>query len=222
MRMIKLLAGAALLAASSPALAVTSVLDFDAGLACNAVCVNGGQLRQTYGDTADVDVSYRSRGTFGDGAVLINTMFWWNTGFGDLQGVAWSGGVTEVRFDLLTPGKTITLDGFDMARFTGPALTELRIYDTDFNLLWSVADQLAPTGQSLSYSPGVSSTLGLILQHGPDASNRGFDNIRFTISDTQAGGPAVPEPASWAMLLAGFGLVGGLSRRRRVMLRVGA
>jgi hypothetical protein len=28
------------------------------------------------------------------------------------------------------------------------------------------------------------------------------------------GGPAVPEPASWAMLIAGFGLVGALQRRR--------
>jgi len=27
---------------------------------------------------------------------------------------------------------------------------------------------------------------------------------------------AVPEPASWAMMVAGFGLVGGAMRRRRV------
>ncbi len=35
-----------------------------------------------------------------------------------------------------------------------------------------------------------------------------FDNIGVTIG-------AVPEPASWAMLIAGFGLVGALLRRRR-------
>lgn len=28
---------------------------------------------------------------------------------------------------------------------------------------------------------------------------------------------AVPEPASWAMLIAGFGLVGGTLRRRRML-----
>nr|WP_277750426.1 PEPxxWA-CTERM sorting domain-containing protein [Croceibacterium ferulae] len=28
--------------------------------------------------------------------------------------------------------------------------------------------------------------------------------------------PAVPEPASWAMLLAGFGAVGSIMRKRRV------
>ncbi len=32
-----------------------------------------------------------------------------------------------------------------------------------------------------------------------------------------ATGGAVPEPASWAMLIAGFGLVGGVARRRRLL-----
>jgi hypothetical protein len=31
------------------------------------------------------------------------------------------------------------------------------------------------------------------------------------------GGGAVPEPATWAMLLAGFGLVGVSARRRRAL-----
>jgi hypothetical protein len=29
---------------------------------------------------------------------------------------------------------------------------------------------------------------------------------------------AVPEPASWAMLIAGFGLVGAAARRRRTVV----
>ncbi|MFN7175352.1 MAG: PEPxxWA-CTERM sorting domain-containing protein, partial [Thermaurantiacus sp.] len=29
------------------------------------------------------------------------------------------------------------------------------------------------------------------------------------------GGGVIPEPATWAMLIAGFGLVGGAARRRR-------
>jgi PEP-CTERM motif len=36
------------------------------------------------------------------------------------------------------------------------------------------------------------------------------DDVRFAF----VGGPAVPEPASWAMMIAGFGLVGGVMRRR--------
>ncbi len=35
--------------------------------------------------------------------------------------------------------------------------------------------------------------------------------------DGSYGLPAVPEPASWAMMIAGFGLVGGMARRRRVL-----
>ena len=39
-----------------------------------------------------------------------------------------------------------------------------------------------------------------------------YTNYAFKISD--AGG-AVPEPATWAMLITGFGLVGAAARRRR-------
>lgn len=37
-----------------------------------------------------------------------------------------------------------------------------------------------------------------------------FDNLSFTTSGTAA----VPEPAAWAMMISGFGTVGGLMRRR--------
>jgi len=44
-------------------------------------------------------------------------------------------------------------------------------------------------------------------------------NAQFTDSATFAAAPtgAVPEPASWAMLIAGFGLTGGALRSRRTM-----
>ena len=42
--------------------------------------------------------------------------------------------------------------------------------------------------------------------------NPGLSNISF---DGQLAGGTVPEPASWAMLLTGFGLVGFAARRRR-------
>lgn len=44
----------------------------------------------------------------------------------------------------------------------------------------------------------------------------GPGNIAF---GTLTGGPAVPEPASWAMMIAGFGLVGATARRRRLGAR---
>jgi len=42
----------------------------------------------------------------------------------------------------------------------------------------------------------------------------------FTITATlAASGPAVPEPATWAMMLGGFGLLGGAMRRRTSVVR---
>ncbi len=45
-----------------------------------------------------------------------------------------------------------------------------------------------------------------------------IDDVQITATFQQT--PAVPEPGTWAMLIAGFGLVGGTLRRRRVLERV--
>ena len=57
--------------------------------------------------------------------------------------------------------------------------------------------------------------------------NLNFDilgNPGFTFNTAQvfglAGTAAVPEPATWAMLIAGFGMVGGAARRRRMRVTV--
>jgi hypothetical protein len=44
----------------------------------------------------------------------------------------------------------------------------------------------------------------------------GFDGYGL-VATFNGGGGAVPEPASWAMLIAGFGLVGAVARRRRMI-----
>jgi hypothetical protein len=47
----------------------------------------------------------------------------------------------------------------------------------------------------------------------PQDSNAGvfFDNVSVS-------GPAVPEPASWALMIGGFGMAGAMLRRRRVTM----
>jgi hypothetical protein len=59
-----------------------------------------------------------------------------------------------------------------------------------------------------------------------------YGNITGAITDRNAsalftmdwsingGGNAIPEPASWAMLIAGFGLIGAVARRRRRVLAI--
>jgi len=83
---------------------------------------------------------------------------------------------------------------------------------------------------------------GFILTSGTNASNYRFSysqadmivpgtlpyinrltitsNAPFVIDDLVIGSPTarlpLPEPASWAMLIAGFGLIGGVARRQRL------
>ena len=58
---------------------------------------------------------------------------------------------------------------------------------------------------------GVQDIRGISIWNNDDAGI-GFDNLKF---DVRSVGGEVPEPASWAMLITGFGLVGASMRRRR-------
>jgi hypothetical protein len=60
--------------------------------------------------------------------------------------------------------------------------------------------------------------LGFDDQPGKADDNHDDIIIRVTaIPFADPGGGAVPEPASWAMLIAGFGLVGAAQRRRKAV-----
>ena len=63
--------------------------------------------------------------------------------------------------------------------------------------------------------------LGFDDQINGDDDNHDDIIIRVTAEDFGGQG-TVPEPASWAMLIAGFGLVGAVSRRRRGAASVAA
>lgn len=72
-----------------------------------------------------------------------------------------------------------------------------------------------PTGAFCNWTPvGVAfAGTAYSIDFSGAANLTGFDNITFG-RDTPGG--IVPEPATWAMLIAGFGLVGFAARRRRV------
>jgi hypothetical protein len=42
-----------------------------------------------------------------------------------------------------------------------------------------------------------------------------LDDVSATVRAAPTNSGAIPEPASWALMIAGFGLVGGMARRRR-------
>lgn len=64
-----------------------------------------------------------------------------------------------------------------------------------------------------SWSGDVTLGAGSYLIRFAETDNQGF--FQLGVDNVSVIGGAVPEPASWAMMLGGFGLVGGALRRRR-------
>ncbi len=80
------------------------------------------------------------------------------------------------------------------------------------------------SGWQSIFNVAAVNTFGLVTRDSGTFSSIFTDRFRFTatggdnyyaLSQFEAYG-VVPEPASWAMLIAGFGLVGAAARRRRV------
>nr|WP_295113528.1 PEPxxWA-CTERM sorting domain-containing protein [uncultured Caulobacter sp.] len=67
---------------------------------------------------------------------------------------------------------------------------------------------------------GSSTFISFILKSSTNTGNNDplLDGIVFARIGTTNTPGAVPEPATWAMMLAGFGLLGGELRRRRASL----
>lgn len=211
-------AAAAAFGLGSAAHAVTYTLTFDASVACGSVaCANYSAIDQAYGDTAIVDLSYQRVNNPGD-AVGFDSLAYWDTGYGDLVDVAWgaindNNGASQIIF---TPaaGYTVTLISLDIAGWPNTDRpTQSILYDGNYNFVASTGAFTAPgTGhQTLNCNGAFCTQSGLVLEWGPNGYNVGVDNVVFSIN-------AVPEPASWALMIAGFGLVGAGMRRRRSVI----
>ena len=203
-------ASAVALLGASAASATTTIINFSAA-SCTGGCVNGTLIDQTVGDTANVNVSYRAPGTAGNGTTSEASLRYWQNSYSNSDAVYAQSGIGEVRFDVLSAG-TLTLNSVGLGGWPNTVRNiQVRVYDLSYTLLSSAAHNTTPPAL-LDVALGQNSTAGLIFQFGIDGFNGGIQNLSFTF-DNGVGG--VPEPASWAMMIAGFGLTGAAMRRRR-------
>ncbi|GGI85331.1 hypothetical protein GCM10007973_22400 [Polymorphobacter multimanifer] len=86
----------------------------------------------------------------------------------------------------------LSLFTFDLSSVTAAQLTDL-----------------SSPSLSLFFTPGAASALTQVFG-APDLAG-----VQFGLAATGPSVAAVPEPASWAMLICGFGLVGVVARRRQ-------
>ena len=216
-----LLAAGTMMAWAAPAQAVTTTLDFSGnicGAAGNLSCGNGTQIGQSYGDSALVDVSYRSA-TEGTNVTVEPFLKWW-TPYGDLVGVVWggtgpAGQYSEITF-APTAGFEISLIGFDGACYLNRVTCQTFPYTVTAGGVTLASGSLTPPAGghdsallNTAYQAGA-----IVLRWGPDGYDGGLDNIVFDVRAIGGGG-LVPEPATWAMMIGGIGMAGGTLRRRR-------
>jgi len=146
---------------------------------------------------------------------------------------------TSTSFDGKTGfyGATINGVGEFVAPFVfnvGPLPGKAAISITSVSLNSAEAiDNLTVTLNNVSYpiTSSVSLPNGFLYSFGgfSQAVNAGFQNLSVSgtttalsssFSGTIAFTAAVPEPASWALMIGGFGLVGGVMRRRAKVANV--
>ncbi len=120
--------------------------------------------------------------------------------------------VSYSELSFITPGLAQVgslVSGFALTPGTGGGNVNFPDPDADYHSQWFVAD---------SNLALFDWTLAGKVRFDVTGSGALDERVRFGISGKEVsftGGGVVPEPATWAMLIAGFGMVGLAARRRR-------
>jgi hypothetical protein len=160
-----------------------------------AICLN----------SLDVSCSNTSRGGLGDPASQRGGLFFLD---GDETFLNYDSGFEEgFSFNYVSVSYSGSVGVYDGLNGTGNLLATLDLspnagdcpsYGAQFCPFSAAGVNFDGVGRSISFA-GVANQIV-------------FDDVTF--GSAVPGTPAVPEPASWAMMIAGFGLVGGAMRRR--------
>jgi hypothetical protein len=189
-------------AASVPGFATTGTVDVVSNGNFNITCAgNAG---------ACVDLS----GTPGPGTLTTNSIAFL------------AGRDVKISFDLSGNQRDLSRDTFEWSVAFNPANGGTAFGDTGFapggfiNALNGVTYQELIAGDrgfvtySGIFNAGSNGTFTMSFR-GVGGGNVNIGPILDNVSVTQG---AIPEPASWAMLIAGFGLVGAVQRKRKTAI----
>jgi hypothetical protein len=215
-----MLIGASGLAATAPVSAALIVLDFNPATACGpAECTYSTEpLSPTYGSTAQLAISYLNRSA---GEAFPNAENYINFG-GIGSGIA-SGnpGIRPVDF-IFSPvaGYEVALISVENYQVGDIPLTGIfSLFDMSDALISSIGHSTLIPTDPLQQNNRVTTmfnsgyyTGSLRLRDFVD-SGMHYDNLTLDVRQISTIA-AVPEPATWAMMILGFGLVGGMMRRR--------
>jgi hypothetical protein len=190
-----------LLVAASPAAAVTNLIvngDFEApGFGGTATYVTVPPIPSDFGWSVPVNaVDIIANGVF---APFLPTGGLYNL---DLVAIGSTGAISQTFATVL--GKTYTLS-IDFSQ-NGQASRSADVVLDSTTLTTLVSNGPWQTWSTTFVGTGAPTTLLITEVIGGNSAGVALDNISVT---------AVPEPATWAMLITGFGMVGyGLRRRR--------
>lgn len=172
------------------------------------------KLGTDYGSSNELSVRYaRTVNVAGGTAVSPNLLFL----IADGNGVGSSfGDVDRTGRIFFTPtaGYEVSFDSFDYVdRNSGAQNASFSLTDAGGNVVFSFTNLVA--GQRTTYAANTAFFSGPLTFtfDGSGNSSPSVDNVRLTTR--LIGVAAVPEPATWAMMLAGFGMTGAALRRRR-------
>jgi hypothetical protein len=186
-------------------------------------CSNSSRINQAYGDVSGVvDVTYSEPRFL---PAELRSMEWWGPDYNNLYGVGYAEGGdadSKARIDLAALGGPLVLTHFDLGAWPNVSRnTHLNVYDlgTGAVLFTYGADILGlpvgtppPIDLATSFDFALASSTGFRIEFYDSAFNVGIDNITFDAVT------AIPEPQTYATVMAGLALLGFVAKRRALAL----
>jgi hypothetical protein len=200
---------AALLGSAIPASAVTANLDATNSTG-NTLALAAGTYNVSFIGVASGG-TFNGYSPFSSNAGCDNTGSHCSQGWLDAVGIDFGhgSGTFDRNGSFLYIDKSTAVDQFDTAIH---ALANVQTAPLSKVLIADQGDltKYQPTPYPIQFTLAAAQSVNFFVYDCCYADNRG--GVSLSITSPSVGG--VPEPASWAMLLVGFGVVGGVVRRR--------